>query len=107
VRRGVGYRGVLGRLYSHKGNRVVDPALLGAPTIKRQGITRMTGARAPLRPPTGRQMMILELLGDEPVSQTPLARRLGLSVSAVASDLYALQRRGLAEREPYRGWIRL
>jgi DNA-binding transcriptional ArsR family regulator len=77
------------------------------PTTTRTGIERKPRERtAPALPPNERAQLVLGVLTDETTGPTELGRRAGLSLPAVTSALYALADRGLAIREPRRGWRR-
>jgi predicted Rossmann fold nucleotide-binding protein DprA/Smf involved in DNA uptake len=96
------------RYRSWSGTATNDPKAAKPRTVTQAGIQRHPHRQpASQRPLTARHEAILRLVGRaEMASAAHIARTLGLPPSGVTATLYALQARGLVERQPFHGWIR-
>ena len=77
------------------------------PVKKHVGIERLPDRKPPPEKPlTDRHLAILSMVDEEPIAQREIADALHLNPQTVNSGLYALARRGLVERVPYKGWVK-
>ena len=88
--------------------RMPGPVWQGGKPVVREGIERQPDRAKPERGPLSeRHATILELVGAEPTKTLSIAKTLGLTRPSVDASLYALSARGLVERVPYKGWVRV